>query len=215
MMKANWHQKGLTVNVTARKPVSKPATGVKQTAPKAAGRAAPTRTSARKAAAPATRPPASQTVTGLSTRTGRGRPLSAASLLGVSSKDEDKNFLTWMEWVEVIRRGVPSTAVDTLVDFLSITKAEFSEAIDIPVRTLVRRKGEARLDSAESAKLVRVARVIERAEEVFEDPGAARVWLKSPNASLSGQTPMSLLDTEIGAASVMDTLGRIEHGVFY
>lgn len=213
MMKANWHQKGLSVNVTARKPVSKPTTGAKQ--PRKAGGAAPTRTPARKAAAPATRPPASQPVTGLSTRTGDGRPLSAASLLGVSSKDEDKDFLTWMEWVEVIRRGVPSTAVDTLVDFLSITKAEFSEAIDIPVRTLVRRKGEARLDSAESAKLVRVARVIERADEVFEDPGAARVWLKSPNASLSGQTPMSLLDTEIGAESVMDTLGRIEHGVFY
>jgi hypothetical protein len=28
------------------------------------------------------------------------------------------------------------------------------------------------------------------------------------------QTPLSLLDTEIGAELVMDTLGRIEHGVF-
>jgi putative toxin-antitoxin system antitoxin component (TIGR02293 family) len=211
MMKANWHQQGLTVTLTARKPASKPA--VKRTAPKAAGRAAPARV--KKAAAPARKVPTSPPVTGLSTRTEHGRPLSAASLLGVSSKDQDKDSLTWIEWVEVIRGGVPSTAVDTLVDFLAITKAEFSEAIDIPVRTLVRRKGEARLDSAESAKLVRVARVIERAEEVFEDPGAARAWLKSPNAALSGQTPMSLLDTEIGAESVLDTLGRIAHGVFY
>jgi hypothetical protein len=39
-------------------------------------------------------------------------------------------------------------------------------------------------------------------------------WLKSPNATFSGQTPLSLLDTEIGAELVMDTLGRIEHGVF-
>ncbi|MBU2642294.1 MAG: DUF2384 domain-containing protein [Gammaproteobacteria bacterium] len=119
-----------------------------------------------------------------------------------------------MEWVSVIRQGIPSTAVDSLIEFLSISKTEFSDAIDIPFRTLVRRKGEALLASDESAKLVRVARVIERAEDVFEDPDAARVWLKSANISLSGQTPMSLLDTEIGAESVMNALGRIEHGVF-
>lgn len=143
----------------------------------------------------------------------KGRTISAASLLGVR-KARDNDFLTAMDWVSVIRQGIPSTAVDTLVDFLSITKSELSDAIDIPFRTLVRRKGEALLDRGESAKLVRVARVIERAEAVFEDPNSARVWLKSPNTSLSGQSPMSLLDTELGAESVMDTLGRIEHGVF-
>lgn len=40
-------------------------------------------------------------------------------------------------------------------------------------------------------------------------------WLKSPNAALGGATPLSLLDTDIGTESVMDTLGRIEHGVFF
>ena len=58
------------------------------------------------------------------------------------------------------------------------------------------------------------ARVVERAEEVFEDLDVALDWLKSPNAALCGATPMSLLDTDIGAESVLDTLGRIEHGVF-
>lgn len=70
------------------------------------------------------------------------------------------------------------------------------------------------LNSEESAKLVRLARVVERAAEVFEDFDAALDWLKSPNAAASGATPLSLLDTDIGAESVMDTLGRIEHGVF-
>ncbi|MDP2253999.1 MAG: MbcA/ParS/Xre antitoxin family protein, partial [Thiobacillus sp.] len=65
-----------------------------------------------------------------------------------------------------------------------------------------------------SAKLVRVARVVERAEAVFGDFEVALDWLKSANAALAGVTPLSLLDTEIGAESVTDTLGRIEHGVF-
>ena len=62
--------------------------------------------------------------------------------------------------------------------------------------------------------MVRLARVVERAEEVFEDLDTALEWLKAPNAALGGATPLSLLDTDIGAESVLDTLGRIEHGVF-
>ena len=61
---------------------------------------------------------------------------------------------------------------------------------------------------------MRLARVVERAETVFEETAAALAWLQSPNAALGGVTPLSLLDTDVGADSVLDTLGRIEHGVF-
>ncbi|MHB1074892.1 type II RES/Xre toxin-antitoxin system antitoxin [Thiobacillus sp.] len=143
----------------------------------------------------------------------KAQAVSAASLLGLES-DERKFHLTSMEWVSAIRRGIPSSAVDALTAFLLVSQTELSDALDIPVRTLVRRKGEGLLNSEESAKLVRVARMIQRAEEVFDDPDSARDWLKTSNTSLGGETPMSLLDTEIGAEAVMDTLGRIEHGVF-
>lgn len=143
----------------------------------------------------------------------KARAVSAASLLGLEG-DERKFHLTSMEWVSAIRRGIPSSAVDTLTAFLLVSQTEFSDALDIPARTLVRRKAEGLLNSEESAKLVRVARVIQRAEEVFDNPDSARDWLKSANTSLGGETPMSLLDTEIGAEAVIDTLGRIEHGVF-
>ena len=63
-------------------------------------------------------------------------------------------------------------------------------------------------------RLVRLARVAGRAEEGSEGLDTALDWLKLPNAALAGATPLSLLDTDIGAESVLDTLGRIEHGVF-
>lgn len=138
---------------------------------------------------------------------------SAEAMLGVTVISHKKS-LTPMDWVNVIRRGIPSTAVDSLTLYLHVSQSEFAEAVGIPERTLVRRKREGLLNSEESAKLVRVARVYERAGEVFEDPEVALDWLKSANPSFSGEAPMSLLDTEIGAESVMDTLGRIEHGVF-
>ncbi|MBI2308487.1 MAG: DUF2384 domain-containing protein [Rhodocyclales bacterium] len=119
-----------------------------------------------------------------------------------------------LDWVSVIRQGISSAAVDSLAKTIHVTHSELAVALGIPERTLARRKKEGMLNSEESAKLVRLARVIERAEEVFEDLNVSLDWLKSPNAALSGATPLSLLDTDIGAESVMDALGRIEHGVF-
>jgi putative toxin-antitoxin system antitoxin component (TIGR02293 family) len=121
---------------------------------------------------------------------------------------------TPLDWVSVIRHGISSAAVDSLAKTLHVTQSELAAALGIPVRTLARRKKEGMLNSEESTKLVRLARVVERAEKVFENLDAALDWLKSPNAALSGATPLSLLDTDIGAESVLDTLGRIEHGVF-
>ena len=119
-----------------------------------------------------------------------------------------------LDWIALIRRGLPSSAVDALTSATHLSKSELAAAVGIPERTLARRKREGRLTSEESSRLVRLARVVARGEEVFEDLGAAVDWLKTPNASLGGNAPLSLLDTDIGAESVMDTLGRIEHGVF-
>ena len=121
---------------------------------------------------------------------------------------------TALQWITVIRQGIPSAASESLAKTLRMTQSELAASLGIPERTLARRKKEGMFNSEESAKLVRLARVVERAGEVFEDLDAALDWLKSPNAALSGVTPLSLLDTDIGAETVLDTLGRIEHGVF-
>ena len=124
-------------------------------------------------------------------------------------------------WLSVSRRFPVSTfhtftvsSLDALTKTLRVSQAELGAALGIPERTLARRKKEGTLSSDESARLVRLARVVERAEAVFEDLDAALNWLKSPNAALAGVIPLSLMDTDIGADSVLDTLGRIEHGVF-
>jgi putative toxin-antitoxin system antitoxin component (TIGR02293 family) len=39
------------------------------------------------------------------------------------------------------------------------------------------------------------------------------MWLRTPNTALRGETPISLLETDIGARMVERVLGRIEHGV--
>jgi putative toxin-antitoxin system antitoxin component (TIGR02293 family) len=119
-----------------------------------------------------------------------------------------------LDWIEIVRQGIPASAIESLQKAARLSQSELARALGIPVRTLARRKREGVLSAEESAKLLRLARVLGRANQVFDDPEAALDWLKSPNSALAGKSPFSLLDTEIGAESVLDTLGRIEHGVF-
>ena len=139
--------------------------------------------------------------------------LSVANLLGGRNVVRCKANTT-SEWIEIVRRGLPALAIDALARAVQLTQAELSQTLAIPERTLIRRKKEGLLSTEESAKLVRVARVLHRAVEVFEDRAAALDWLKAPNQALGSVSPLSLLDTDLGAEAVLDTLGRIEHGVF-
>ena len=118
------------------------------------------------------------------------------------------------DWISLVREGLPSKSLDAFLEQLDMTRSQLAQALGIPERTLARRKREGQLSSEESAKLIRLARVIQRAIEVFEDADAALAWMMIPNAALSGETPFSLMDTEFGAEDVLATLGRIEHGVF-
>ena len=119
-----------------------------------------------------------------------------------------------LDWISLVRQGISAGAVDAAVRVVGIGQAELARALDIPERTLARRKKEGILSRDESGKLVRLARVVERAAEVFEGEHAALDWLKAPNAALGGVSPISLLDTDPGSDVVLNTLGRIEHGVF-
>lgn len=140
-------------------------------------------------------------------------PASAISLLGGEAVLHARPRQP-MDWIPLVRQGLPAGAFDAMLRLTRITQGELARALAIPERTLARRKREGILSPEESAKLLRLARVVERAEAVFEDADLALNWLQHPNAALCGVTPLSLLDTDIGADSVLDTLGRIEHGVF-
>ena len=140
-------------------------------------------------------------------------PMSALSLLGGESALHAVPR-TSMDWIVIVRQGLPAVSIDALVRLTGVPQRALARALCIPERTLLRRKRVGTLSPDESAKLVRFVRVVERAAMVFESADSALNWLQAPNVSLGGVTPLSLLDTDVGGNSVLDTLGRIEHGVF-
>jgi len=120
---------------------------------------------------------------------------------------------TDLDLVRLVRRGVPTRAVD---HFLRASNLTFN-AIESHVmarRTFKRRQDAAQpLDPGESDRLVRLVRVVATAEETFGDAEKALIWLSRENRALDGLTPLSLADTDLGARSVETLLGRIGHGI--
>ncbi len=111
--------------------------------------------------------------------------------------------------------GLPFAAFERLHRTAGLSASELAEAVAISARTLVRRKREGRLTPAESDRLVRVARILARAVDVYDgDLERAVSWLASPIAALGGKRPLDLLPTEVGSREVESVLGRLEHGVF-
>ncbi|WP_159946768.1 antitoxin Xre/MbcA/ParS toxin-binding domain-containing protein [Rhizobium sp. 18065] len=84
-----------------------------------------------------------------------------------------------------------------------------------PRRTLARRVARKEpLTVSESDSVLRVLRICEIAERVFDEWQRADGWLREPSLALNGVVPISLLQSETGARLVEDELLRIEHGIF-
>jgi putative toxin-antitoxin system antitoxin component (TIGR02293 family) len=86
--------------------------------------------------------------------------------------------------------------------------------VEIPERTLARRRSAGRLEPDESDRLARAARVFARAIELFEGSVRdAREWLLTPLRALGGQAPLAFARTDAGAIEVEHLIGRLEHGL--
>jgi putative toxin-antitoxin system antitoxin component (TIGR02293 family) len=119
-----------------------------------------------------------------------------------------------LEWIALVREGIAASSIPAAARFVGISPRDLARLMDMTPRTQARRMRECVLSRVESGKMVRLAHVFERAVEVFEDQATALDWMKAPNAVFSGASPLSMLDTELGAGVVMTALGRIEDGVY-
>lgn len=116
--------------------------------------------------------------------------------------------------VERLRDGLPMMEFRLLQDLLRIPEEELGRYLGISPATLHRRKKSGHLETPESERIVRFARLFGLSMEVFDTKEAAREWLKTINPGTAGESPLSYADTEYGAREVENLLGRIDHGVF-
>jgi putative toxin-antitoxin system antitoxin component (TIGR02293 family) len=113
-----------------------------------------------------------------------------------------------------VRRGLGYSTFSRFQRNTGFPAGVIAELIQIPARTLTRRKAEGKFAPEESDRLVRAARVFGRTMELFEGNGVeARGWLTSPQPALGGRIPLEFARTDVGAGEVESLVGRLEHGI--
>ena len=127
--------------------------------------------------------------------------------IGIKSKNID-------DMIQKVKKGLPIKSFEKLGKKLGVSDNLLSQIVNIPKRTLTRRKQQGRLNTEESEKVLRIARLYDKALDVFEDTAGAENWLKEPARGLGGAIPLRYAQTELGAREVERLLARIEHGVF-
>ena len=115
--------------------------------------------------------------------------------------------------VKLIRHGLPAKAFGQVADTLHITKNALARKLGVAQRTVNRKSRERDTLSAEtSEKLIRVARVHNRAKIIFSDDEAISDWLGKSAPALGGVAPIDLLDTDLGARDVESLILGIAYG---
>lgn len=132
---------------------------------------------------------------------------------GASGKSADWEY-TPAKLIQSLKTGLPVRELDDLRSSLDLSMDRLVPMLGISKATLHRRMATGRLDSAESDRVVRFAKLVGKAVQVMESPENARKWLAAPQVGLGGAIPLEYAETEIGAREVENLLGRIEYGVY-
>ena len=112
-----------------------------------------------------------------------------------------------------IKEGLQYSALESVRARLSLSVPEAASVLQMPARTLARRRQSRKLAADESDRLYRLARIAGQAVGAFGTEEKASAWLRRPNRALNNELPIHLLDRDVGTRQVEDILGRIEHGV--
>ncbi len=115
---------------------------------------------------------------------------------------------------DMVAVGLPAGVLEGLSTRYSISRDVVANVAGIARRTLARRMKDGTFSRIESDRLARIARVLVRAEDVLQTSQKAGTWIQRPNRALAGRVPLEELSGDLGTESVMQLLGRIDHGVF-
>jgi putative toxin-antitoxin system antitoxin component (TIGR02293 family) len=96
---------------------------------------------------------------------------------------------------------------------LRLTVDVMARLLDVAPRTVNRKESsEQPLSVSEGDRAFRIARIADLAIEMIGDRDKAMSWLHKPNTYLGRKTPIEMLDTEIGADLVAESLHAIAFG---
>ena len=134
-------------------------------------------------------------------------------IMGMQGKRDFMGIKNDNDFIDVIRTGIPKQAMTHLMEIADITLTEMANIIHTSDRTLRRYTAQQKLSQDQSERMVEMARVYSRGEEVFGTMEDFRQWMDSKLLPFGNKKPKEFLDTSLGISMILDELGRIEHGI--
>jgi putative toxin-antitoxin system antitoxin component (TIGR02293 family) len=117
-----------------------------------------------------------------------------------------------LDLARIVEQGLPLDSLQLLRD-KGLTFTEVAELVISP-RTVQHRKAKSQqLTHEETDKVVRIARILALADQVFGDREKALGWLRTQDERLGNRTALSLLQTESGGRLVEGMLWQIDEGI--
>lgn len=144
-----------------------------------------------------------------STATGR-----TINIMGMNGKKEFESIKSENDFINVIRAGIPRQAMTTLMTIADLSLLEMASITHTSDRTLRRYKPQQKLSQEQSERMIELAKLYSRGEEVFGKLASFRQWMDTVLQPFGNKKPKEFLDTSLGINMILDELGRIEHGIF-
>jgi putative toxin-antitoxin system antitoxin component (TIGR02293 family) len=114
---------------------------------------------------------------------------------------------------KIVENGLPTDSL-ALLKQQGLSFTEVSEIVISP-RTLKHRRARGEnLSHEETDRMVRVARIVALADDIFGDHLKALLWLRTEDDRIGGRRPLSMLQTDAGGRLIESMLWQIDEGVY-
>ena len=123
-------------------------------------------------------------------------------------------FSNRMLIIQVIREGVPYSFFNLIQIYSPFSENDWANFLNLSTKTLQRYKQTSKqFKPIQSEKIMEMAEVTNVGLDVFGEPEKFKLWLDTPNFSLSNHKPIELLKDSYGKEMVIGELTRINHGI--
>jgi putative toxin-antitoxin system antitoxin component (TIGR02293 family) len=115
----------------------------------------------------------------------------------------------------LLHNNLPFKAVKSLSDTIKIDLRKDGKAVfGLGEKTIQRRESKRYMQDDESTMVFRIAEVVVKAIDAFDDKEKAVRWLHKPCIALNNEIPLYMLRDDLGRKLVEDVLAQIKYGIF-
>src|SRR5690606_4246286 len=119
-------------------------------------------------------------------------------LMGMEGKRGFAGIKNDNDFISIIRNGIPKQAMTYLMDIADITLAEMASIVHTSDRTLRRYTPQQKLSQEQSERMVEMAKLYSRGEEVFGSMDRFKEWMNTILLPFGNKKPKAFLDTSLG-----------------